>query len=222
MDEIITNIAVYALPILFAITLHEAAHGYAARHFGDDTAAKLGRLSLNPANHIDPFGTIILPLVMFIVSKLGGGFFLFGYAKPVPVDFGKLRDPKRDMVWVAFAGPAANYFMAILWTILLVMFAKFQIHKFFVEMAQAGVSMNLVFFALNMFPLPPLDGGRVLIGLLPPKQAISVAKMEPYGIFVLMLLAMTPVFFRFWIRPVTDVLSIPLQFLVHFLNPLIN
>ncbi len=222
MDEIIKNIAVYALPILFAITLHEAAHGYTARHFRDDTAAKLGRLSLNPANHIDPFGTIVLPLVMFIISKIGGGFFLFGYAKPVPVDFGKLRNPKRDMIWVAFAGPAANYLMAVFWTILGVLFTKFQVHKFFVEMAEAGISMNLVFFALNMFPLPPLDGGRVLVGLLPPKQAISVARMEPYGIFVVMLLAMTPLFYRYWINPVAYVLSQPLDFIVQNLQSLLN
>ena len=222
MDEIITKIAVSVLPILFAITLHEAAHGYVARHFGDDTAAKLGRLSLNPVNHIDPFGTIILPLVMFIISKIGGGSFVFGYAKPVPVDFGKLRNPKRDMIWVAFAGPAANYLMAVFWAILFALFVSFQTHKFFVEMAQVGVRINLVLFALNMFPLPPLDGGRVLVRLLPPKQAISVARMEPYGIFVVMLLAMTPMFYQYWIGPVADVLKQPLDFIVQVLQSLLN
>ena len=164
MNDIIQIIAVYALPVLFAITLHEAAHGYAAKHFGDNTAYSLGRVSLDPFKHIDPFGTIILPIVMFVATAAGGSPFLFGYAKPVPVDFGKLRNPKRDMVWVALAGPASNFLMAFLWLLLLVGLQAAQVGgTFFLSMANAGVVTNLVIFALNLFPIPPLDGGRILV-----------------------------------------------------------
>jgi Zn-dependent protease len=223
MNEIIQTIAVYALPVLFAITLHEAAHGYAARYFGDKTAYMLGRVSLNPAKHIDPFGTIVLPIVMFAATAATGSPFIFGYAKPVPVDFGKLRNPKRDMVWVAFAGPAANFAMALIWLLLLVALQASHVQEtFFVAMANAGVLTNLVIFALNLFPLPPLDGGRVLVGLLPHKYAFKVAKLEPYGFFIVMILAMTNLLFSFWIGPLMFITEKILQLIIAPLNFLLN
>jgi Zn-dependent protease len=223
MNEIIQIIAVYALPVLFAITLHEAAHGYAAKHFGDTTAYSMGRVSLDPFKHIDPFGTVIMPIVMFVATAATGNPFLFGYAKPVPVDFGKLRNPKRDMVWVAFAGPAANFFMAFLWLLLLVGLQASQVSgTFFLAMANAGVLTNLVIFALNLFPIPPLDGGRILVGLLPHKQAFQLAKLEPYGFFVVMILAMTKVLYRFWIGPLMGVSETLLDLMIYPLKLLLN
>ena len=221
MDEIIRSLAAYALPVLFAITLHEAAHGYVAKFFGDDTAAKQGRLSLNPARHIDLYGTIILPLFLYLATiALGMPAFTFGYAKPVPIDYGKLRNPKRDMVWVALAGPAANFLMAFLWVGLLVVAPN--IHQFFIEMAKAGLGVNLLFLALNLFPLPPLDGGRVLIGLLPNKESQSLSMVEPYGMYIVMLLAMTSVFRHFWISPVAAFAGHALDYLVYPLKLLLN
>jgi Zn-dependent protease len=202
MDEIIKTILVYALPVLFAITLHEAAHGYAARYFGDKTAYMLGRVSLNPARHIDPFGTIILPIVMYAATALTGSPFLFGYAKPVPVNFGNLRKPKRDMVWVAFAGPGANFVMAFGWLLLALGLQRAQVDEpFFLEMANAGILTNLVLFALNLFPLPPLDGGRILVGLLPHRYSYKLARTEPYGFIIVMILATTQMLFKYWIGP---------------------
>ena len=201
--EIVQTIAIYALPVLFAITVHEAAHGYAARHFGDDTAWKLGRITLNPLKHIDPVGTIVMPLILFFATS---GAFLFGYAKPVPVQFGRLKNPKRDMVWVALAGPGANLVQAVLWTIVLYLFAAVGFEeRFFVEMARAGVTVNLVMFAFNLFPLPPLDGGRILVGLLPWKQAVAVSRIEPWGFFIVMALVVMGVVGSFWMYPLMSV-----------------
>jgi Zn-dependent protease len=185
---IIQKIAVYALPIIFAITVHEAAHGYAAKYFGDLTAEKLGRISLNPLKHIDPFGTIILPA---ITVMLGG--VLFGWAKPVPVNFANLRNPKKDMLWVAAAGPASNLVMAIFWAILLG-YAKSapQTAAYFLqEMSWAGISINLVLMVLNLLPMPPLDGGRIAVSLLPNKLAIKLSRVEQYGFFILIALMFT-------------------------------
>ncbi len=197
--QIIQSIAIYALPVLFAITVHEAAHGYAARHFGDDTAWKLGRITLNPIKHIDPVGTIVMPLVLYFATS---GAFLFGYAKPVPVQFGRLKNPKRDMVWVALAGPGANLVQAILWNLVLYVLAFSGIdERFFVEMARAGVLVNLVMFAFNLFPLPPLDGGRILVGLLPWKQAMLVSRIEPWGFFIVMALVIAGVIGQLWMYP---------------------
>ena len=199
MDELIRTIAVYALPVIFAITLHEAAHAYAARYLGDSTAYLQGRMSLNPVKHIDPFGTIVIPVLLYVATS---GAFLFGYAKPVPVDYGNLRNPKRDMAWVALAGPAANFAMALLWMIFAVMLALTGIdEEFFSRMAQAGVLTNLVMLAFNLFPIPPLDGGRVLTSILPHRFAYKFAQIEPYGFFIVMALVLLKVLY-FWMVPV--------------------
>ncbi len=201
--DLIQNILIFALPVLFAITVHEAAHGYAARHFGDNTAYMLGRITLNPFKHIDPIGTIVMPLVLYFATS---GAFVFGYAKPVPVNFGALRNPKRDMIWVALAGPLTNFVQAIIWAILLVILVLIGIREpFFVKMCYAGISVNLVMWALNLFPLPPLDGGRVLVGLLPYKQAVAVSKMEPYGFFIVMGLILTGVLSTIWMTPLISI-----------------
>lgn len=197
--HLIQTVALYALPVLFAITVHEAAHGYAARHFGDNTAYALGRITLNPIKHIDPIGTLLMPLLLYFAT---GGTFLFGYAKPVPVRFGKLRHPKRDMVWVALAGPAANFIMAFLWGVLLFVLRGTGVTEpFFLKMAQGGVLVNVVMFAFNLFPLPPLDGGRILVGLLPYRQAEFVARAEPWGFFIVMGLVIAGVVSNLWMQP---------------------
>ena len=199
INNLIQTVLIYALPVLFSITVHEAAHGYAARHFGDNTAYMLGRCTLNPLKHIDPVGTILMPLLLYFATL---GAFLFGYAKPVPVQFGRLRNPKRDMVWVALAGPASNFVQAIFWAILWVLLPGLGVEEpFFIEMAQAGVLVNLVMWAFNLFPLPPLDGGRILVGLLPWKQAHFVARIEPWGFFIVMGLVIAGVVGALWLRP---------------------
>jgi Zn-dependent protease len=189
-------IAIYALPVIFAITLHEAAHGFVARYFGDTTAWRLGRVSLNPLRHIDPVGTIIVPLAMLMLGRLlGGGIPLFGWAKPVPVNFGALRRPKADMLWVALAGPAANLAMALAWA-LIFKFALVAPHNFFSYplglMADAGLQINIWIMALNLLPIPPLDGGRIVTSLLPMRAAIRFASIERYGFIILLALIAMP------------------------------
>ena len=197
--NLIQTVTLYALPVLFAITIHEAAHGYAARHFGDNTAYVQGRITLNPLKHIDPVGTILMPLMLYFATS---GAFLFGYAKPIPVNFGALRNPKRDMVWVALAGPASNFAQAIFWALMLVALAATGLDEpFFLKMAQAGILVNLVMWAFNLFPLPPLDGGRILVGLLPWKQAQLVSRLEPWGFFIVMGLVLAGVVGALWLRP---------------------
>ncbi len=197
--QIIQTVAIYALPVLFAITVHEAAHGYAARHFGDNTAWSQGRVTLNPAKHIDPVGTILMPLILYFATS---GSFLFGYAKPVPVDFSRLRNPKRNMVWVALAGPASNFMQALLWAALLILLHAIGVReRFFLGMCLAGVNVNLVMFAFNLFPLPPLDGGRILVGLLPWKQAVAVSRIEPWGFFIVMALVVSGLIGSLWLAP---------------------
>ncbi|WKL17390.1 site-2 protease family protein [Comamonas testosteroni] len=199
LTELIQTVLIYALPVLFAITIHEAAHGYAARHFGDNTAAMMGRITLNPIKHIDPIGTILMPLLLYFATS---GAFLFGYAKPVPVRFDHLRHPKRDMIWVALAGPASNFAQAVFWGLLLIVLVGSGLHeRFFLEMCRAGILVNLVMWAFNLFPLPPLDGGRILVGLLPWKQAQLVARIEPYGFFIVMALVIAGVVGSYWLRP---------------------
>jgi Zn-dependent protease len=190
-QSLIQTVAIGAIPVLFAITLHEAAHGYVARHFGDMTAFQQGRISLNPLRHIDPVGTILLPI---LTLWLGG--ILFGWAKPVPVNFGALRRPKQDMLWVALAGPAANLFMALFWGMwikIALMSPDSYYAEPLMEMAQLGVKINVVLMVLNLLPLPPLDGGRIAISMLPHRLAIKLASIERYGMFILIGLAITPV-----------------------------
>jgi Zn-dependent protease len=197
MEDTIRTIAVYALPVLFAITLHEAAHAYAAKYFGDNTAYSQGRMSLNPLVHVDIWGTIVIPIVMFLFSG-----FVFGYAKPVPVEFGRLRNPKRDMAWVALAGPLANFIMAVLWLILGVLLVFFQVGEEFPhKVAQAGIVTNLLIMAFNLLPIPPLDGGRVVTAMLPHRAAYAFARIEPYGFFVVLALVMLKVV-GYWVTPV--------------------
>ncbi len=202
IDQLIQTIALAAIPVLFAITLHEAAHGYVARHFGDMTAYQQGRISLNPIRHIDPVGTILLPIL-----TLWMGGILFGWAKPVPVNFGALRHPKKDMLWVALAGPASNLLMAFAWALFAKIALMFPDNYYAVpmlEMAKIGININVVLMVLNLLPLPPLDGGRIAISMLPHRQAFQLAKIEPYGMFILIFLAVTPVLW--WIlRPFMDV-----------------
>lgn len=209
--NLIQTVAIYALPVLFAITIHEAAHGYAARYFGDNTAHLLGRITLNPLKHIDPLGTIVMPLMLYFATS---GAFLFGYAKPVPVNFGNLRNPKRDMAWVALAGPASNFAQAIFWAVSLVVMVWLGVEEmFFIKMAQAGALVNLVMWAFNLFPLPPLDGGRILVGLLPWKQAQWVSRIEPWGFFVVMALVLAGVVGTYWLRPLISFGYLALNFL---------
>jgi Zn-dependent protease len=190
--NLVQTIAIYALPVIFAITLHEAAHGYVARHFGDNTAYVLGRVSLNPLRHIDPVGTVLVPLLILSMSSLlGSGGLLFGWAKPVPVDFSGLRHPKRDMLWVAAAGPLANLFMALLWAFVLKLALVAPHNAFSLPlglMAKAGISVNLVLMLLNLLPILPLDGGRIAVSLLPNRLAYSFSRLEPYGFPILLLL----------------------------------
>jgi Zn-dependent protease len=217
--QIVQTIAIYAIPVLFAITVHEAAHGYAARHYGDNTAYMLGRITLNPIKHIDPLGTIAMPLLLYFATS---GAFLFGYAKPVPVNFSRLRNPKKDMVWVALAGPGANLAQAILWTVLLYVLVAVGIEeRFFLQMCRAGVMVNLVMFAFNLFPLPPLDGGRILVGLLPWKQAMLVSRIEPWGFFIVMALVISGVVGNLWLRPLMSLTSSAIELLLTPLRMLI-
>jgi Zn-dependent protease len=193
LQSVVQTIALLAIPMVFAITLHEAAHGYVAKHFGDYTAYQAGRISLNPLNHIDLVGTILVPLGLLIMTA---GPFVFGWAKPVPVNFSQLRDPKRDMLWVAAAGPGANLAMALAWGFILRLalmgpanFFSYPIQA----MAQYGVRINLVLMVLNLIPIPPLDGGRIAVSLLPNRLAYRFAMIEPYGLIIIVALLVTRV-----------------------------
>ncbi|HXD43091.1 MAG TPA: site-2 protease family protein [Ramlibacter sp.] len=218
ISNLVQTVLIYALPVLFAITIHEAAHGYVARYLGDNTAYMLGRVTLNPIRHIDPVGTILMPLLLYFATS---GAFLFGYAKPVPVNFGRLRRPKRDMIWVALAGPASNFVQAMLWAIVFTVLVGSDVNeRFFLEMCKAGVLVNLVMWAFNLFPLPPLDGGRILVGLLPRRQALAVSRLEPWGFFIVMGLVLMGVVGTYWLRPLImvgygalDLLLMPLTLL---------
>jgi Zn-dependent protease len=219
-NELIQTVLIFALPVLFAITLHEAAHGYAAKFFGDDTAWKLGRVTLNPMNHIDWVGTIVMPLVLYFATS---GALLFGYAKPVPVRFGHLRHPKRDMIWVALAGPAINFFQAVLWGALLLTLGNMGIQeRFFLSMCQAGILVNVVMFVFNLFPIPPLDGGRIVVGLLPWKAAMEFSRIEPYGFFVVMFLAMIGAINKIWMQPLMDLTYKTVAWLLSPLNLMVQ
>lgn len=196
MEELVATLAIWALPVILAITLHEAAHGYVARHFGDPTAYLAGRISLNPLRHIDAFGTLILPAIILATSSLlGGSPILFGWAKPVPVDFSRLRNPKADMLWVAAAGPGANLLMAAAWALLLklgmTMVPENPYATPLMRMSDAGIQINSVLMLLNMLPIPPLDGGRIAVSLLPHHLAWKFARLEPFGFPILLLLLFT-------------------------------
>jgi Zn-dependent protease len=185
----IVKVLVYAIPVIFAITLHEAAHGYVARHFGDTTAYMLGRVSLNPVKHIDPLGTVLVPLVTLLLSG-----YMFGWAKPVPVNFNNLKDPKRDMFWVAAAGPVSNILQMAVWAFVarvLTAFPGTQVGAFWMAVSEAGILVNAAFAILNLFPLLPLDGGRIVMSLLPNKLSYEYSRLEPYGMVILLVLIIT-------------------------------
>ncbi len=196
------TIVLWVVPVVFAITLHEAAHGYVARQFGDRTAEALGRITLNPLRHIDPIGTILVPAMLYLTA---GPQYIFGWAKPVPVNFGNLRNPKRDMLWVAAAGPAANFAMAFAWMLILNVARVDSAVPGggLAMMARIGVSINLVLMALNLLPIPPLDGGRIAVSLLPQRAAQLWTRLEPFGLFILVALMATRVLDDF-IRPIRD------------------
>ena len=184
----IQNALIYAIPVLFAITMHEAAHALAAKHFGDPLAWNLGRVSANPLRHIDPVGTIAVPMLTLLASGAG---ILFGWAKPVPVRFGHLRNPRSDTIWVAAAGPGANFLMAFIWAFmfkLALVLPAFTFTKPLLEMSRAGILVNLSLMLLNLLPILPLDGGRILHSLLPPRAAMQYGLSERFGIIVLLLL----------------------------------
>ena len=216
-NEIVQTITTHALPVLLAITLHEAAHGYVAKLLGDNTAWALGRVTLNPVPHIDLVGTIAIPLVLYFATA---GNFLFGYAKPVPVDVSRLRHPKRDMVWVALAGPVANLLQAILWMVAIYLLSGFDVEeRFFTDMAKAGVLTNLVMFAFNLFPIPPMDGGRIVVGLLPWRLAVGFAQVERFGFFIVTGLVLLGVVNALWMTPIMNASVFSIQWL---LQPLAN
>ena len=195
LTQLVQTVAIYALPVLFAITLHEAAHGYVARHFGDMTAYAQGRISLNPARHIDLVGTIIVPVAILVLTKLAGGAgMLFGWAKPVPVNYSALRRPRQHMMWVAAAGPGANLAMAVAWAAVLKSADVLPVNYFTspaLLMAKAGIEVNVILMLLNLLPTLPLDGGRIVASLLPSRLAWRYAKLEPWGFPILLLLLFT-------------------------------
>lgn len=221
LAQMASTLALSAIPVLLGITIHESAHGFMARHFGDMTAASKGRISLNPLKHIDPLGTI--PLTLLVLSN---GNFTFSYAKPVPVNFALLRNPKRDMIFVALAGPMSNFVQAYLWMLLWSVLYVFNVHEpFLLEMTNIGISVNLVLWAFNLFPVPPLDGGRILVGLLPYKAARQVASIEAYGFFIVMALVLVGIAWKLWMEPliwigseVLDWLIAPMQFMLYLLD----
>lgn len=218
LAQLIQTIAFYAIPVVFAITVHEAAHGYAARYFGDDTAARQGRITLNPIKHIDPIGTVLVPLGLYFATA---GAFLFGYAKPVPVDFSALRHPKKDMIWVALAGPAVNLLQAMGWAAAFLLLMGLGVDEpFWLAMCKAGILVNVVMFVFNLFPLPPMDGGRIVVGLLPWRQAVLFSRLEPYGFFIVLALLLAGVISTLWMRPLMgltyefiDAVLTPIRFL---------
>ena len=205
----VQKIAIYALPVIFAITVHEAAHGFAARYFGDMTAEREGRITLNPLKHIDPIGTILLPALTLLVGGI-----LFGWAKPVPVNFSRLRNPKRDMLWVAAAGPASNFVMALFWALIIKLSAAYPsvYSEPMALMGQAGVMINVVLMVLNLLPLPPLDGGRIAVSLLPNHLAYKYAQIERYGFIILIVLLATGILGRI-MEPFIDTVIQIIQFI---------
>jgi Zn-dependent protease len=217
MDEQIRNLAVFALPILFAITMHDAVQAFVARHFGDNSGHAAGRTSFNPLAHIDPIGTVVIPAVLYLTTG-----FVFGYAKPLPIDYGQMRNPKRDMAWVALSGPAANFVMALAWAILAMLLNYFGVkERFPIMVAQAGITTNVWLMAFNLLPIPPMDGGRVVFSLLPHKAAYKYARIEPYGLIILLVLFMTPLI-HYWLAIFGVLAEVMLNLIVSPLNLLLN
>jgi Zn-dependent protease len=217
MDELIRNLAVFALPVLFALTMHDAAQAFVARHFGDNTAHAAGRTTLNPLAHIDPIGTIVIPAAMYLLSG-----FVFGYAKPLPLNYGQMRNPKRDMAWVALSGPAANFVMALIWLIILILLTHFQVEEEFPRLvAKAGVQTNLWLMAFNLLPIPSMDGGRVVFSMLPHNLAFKYARLEPYGFIILLVLILVHAIgpWLYWIGGIAQLL---LSVIVSPLNVLLS
>jgi Zn-dependent protease len=217
MDELIRNLAVYALPVLFALTMHDAAQAFVAKRFGDNTAHAAGRTTFNPLAHIDPIGTIVIPVVMYLTVH-----FVFGYAKPLPINYGQMRNPKRDMAWVALSGPGANFLMALLWLLVAIFLDYFNVQERFPHLvANAGVQTNLWLMAFNLLPIPSMDGGRVLFSLLPHKAAFQFARLEPYGFIILLALIFLKVigYWLYWVGIVANVL---LHLIVYPLNFLLT
>ena len=202
--NLIQNVLIYALPVLLAITIYEEARGYTARYFGDNTASSMGLLTGNPLKYIDPIGTILIPLILVLTNSP----FIFGYGKSLPIRYGNLRQPKNHMVWVALSGPIANFFMALFWWVLLIALRYFEVNEpFFLKMAHGGIGINLMFFAFSLFPVPPMAGGHILLGLLPYKQAEMLSRIEPWGFFIVMGLALTGVIAKLWMIPISTIAS---------------
>lgn len=219
MDFNLLTVLLLAPPMILAITVHESAHAYVADYFGDPTARKLGRISLNPLIHIDWFGTLVLPALLYFMTN---GMLSIGYAKPVPVIFGNLRNPKKQMGFVALAGPVANLFMALCWTILLTLLVAMNpVNDALYKMVSFGVMINCMMFAFNLFPLPPLDGGRILTALLPLKYAKPFARIEVYGFFIVMILVATKIL-DFWMQPVMNLVIGFIRLLISPLKILLN
>ena len=219
----VQTIAVFALPLLLGFTWHVAAQCYAAHRLGDRTAKSVGRLSMNPTKHIDPIGSIAIPVVCFIISQMTGVPIIFGYAKPLPIDFGNLRHPKRDMLWVALAGIASNFAMAILWWLIKVALVHMHVNEmFFVKVPDAGITTNLVLIAVYLIPMLPFDGGRIIFSLLPNKQAFEFAKLEPYSMFIVMLLLIPGILNKIWISPIFNLSAHLLDLLLTPINLLVS
>ncbi len=217
MDELIRNLAVYALPVLFALTMHDAAQAFVAKRFGDNTAHAAGRTTFNPLAHIDPIGTIVIPVAMYLMSG-----FVFGYAKPLPVNYGQMRHPKRDMAWVALSGPGANFLMALIWLLIAIFLDYFGVQERFPHLvANAGVQTNLWLMAFNLLPIPSMDGGRVLFSILPHKAAFQFARLEPYGFIILLALIFLKVI-GYWLFFVELIAKLLLHVIVSPLNILLT
>lgn len=207
--SIVQKIIIYLLPLVFAITVHEASHAFVADKYGDNTAKVMGRLSLNPLRHIDPVGTILFPIIGI---ALGG--FIFGWAKPIPINYAKLHDPKKNILWIALAGPVSNLAMALIWALVLKLSFSFDFYfgRPVSLMAQAGIAINISIMLINLIPILPLDGGRILFSLLPRNPALVYARIEPYGMFILILLlligAITYIIQPLYVSIVTFILSL--------------